>query len=194
MNSEQLANFEAGINAYNQSRFPLIAISCVADNWGIGKKGKLLYRSSKDLRIFQRATSAHKGSVIVMGGTSYREIGKPLPNRTTLAITRRRMARQSGLVVANSFKEAEQLIEIARKTHPVWICGGEEIYKHFLAKCDYALITHAREKQRYKPQPDYVGADRFFPMEHLGDVLEEYPSEDDIGFRLDVKLYEVLKK
>lgn len=72
---------------------------------GIGKDNKLLWRIPEDLKRFKQITSGHP---IIMGRKTYESIGRPLPNRTNIVVTRDKQYAISGTIVVYSLKEAIQ--------------------------------------------------------------------------------------
>ncbi|MBR3245758.1 MAG: dihydrofolate reductase [Parasporobacterium sp.] len=127
------------------------AIVAVDRNWAIGKGGKLLTSIPDDLRFFRQTT---RDKVVIMGRKTLESLpgGLPLPNRTTVVVTRDPDYKMNGIVLTHSVEEA---IEEAKKLNTdIYICGGGEIYKQMLDLCDEALVTYI----------DYpYQADTYFP-------------------------------
>ena len=100
------------------------AIVAVAKNNVIGKDNDLIWRLSKDLKRFKEITTGHH---IIMGRLNYESIGRPLPNRTTVIITRQTDYTAEGCVVVNSLEAA---LEVARNNgeSEAFIIGGAQIY------------------------------------------------------------------
>lgn len=94
----------------------------------LGKDNELLWKLSADLKRFKKVTTGHH---IIMGRKTFESIGKPLPNRTTIIITRNDNYFKDGCLVANSI---EQAIELAENDNEVFIIGGGQIYKQALEK------------------------------------------------------------
>lgn len=90
-------------------------------NNAIGKNNNLLCRLSNDLKRFKKITMGHH---ILMGRKTFESIGKPLPGRTTVIITRQKDYIQEGCKIANSIEEA---INLCQDTE-IFIIGGGEIY------------------------------------------------------------------
>jgi dihydrofolate reductase len=80
------------------------------------------------------------GHPILMGRKTYESIGKPLPGRTTVIITRQHDFEAPGCIVTNSVDEA--IAEAQKLDQDVYIIGGAEIYKQALAKVDTIYLTH----------------------------------------------------
>jgi len=102
----------------------------------------------EDLKFFKRTTSGHP---IVMGRKTYESIGKPLPKRQNIVLTRDKKWNAEGITVIHS---PEDLSEIELQDNHVFIIGGAEIYQVFLPLLDELIITHVLEK--------YTG-DTYFP-------------------------------
>jgi len=113
-------------------------IAAVAENGLIGKDNKLPWHLPADLRFFKKTTLGHP---IIMGRKNFESIGKVLPGRTNIMLTRNAdFAETENLKVAHSLKEA---FEIARETgaDECFVIGGAEIYKEALPFCQKLYIT-----------------------------------------------------
>jgi dihydrofolate reductase len=102
----------------------LVAIAAVARNGVIGADGDIPWRIPADWRRFKALTT---GSTLVMGRKTYDSIGRALPGRTTVVITRDRRWRGDGVLVAPSVEEALAQAS-ARETETIWVAGGGEVY------------------------------------------------------------------
>ena len=100
----------------------------------IGRDGELPWRLSTDLRRFKQITM---GGVLIMGRRTYDSIGRPLPGRTTIVITRNPTWSAEGVERAASPEEALRLAG-DRET---FVVGGAEIYRLLLPKCTDLLLT-----------------------------------------------------
>jgi len=113
-------------------------IAAVAKNGLIGKDNKLPWHLPADLRFFKKTTLGHP---IIMGRKSFESIGKALPGRTNIVLTRNaNFAAAENLKIAHSLEEA---FEIARETgaDECFVIGGAEIYKEALPLCQKLYIT-----------------------------------------------------
>lgn len=121
----------------------------VMDNdCAIGRNGGLLTWLPDDMKRFRETT---KGSVVIMGRKTYESFPKrPLPNRENLVLSRSAKAIE-GAEVFPSVKSVLERVKNSEK--PVFVIGGEEIYKQFAPYCDEALITRVYES---------FGGDTFF--------------------------------
>lgn len=128
---------------------PRIAlIAAVARNGAIGKDNALLWHLPEDLKFFKRTTL---GCPVIMGRKTYDSIGRPLPGRRNIVITRQADWSASGVDTASSLTEALSLAADAPK---VFIIGGAQIYEQALPLVQDIVLTEV--------DADY-DADAFFP-------------------------------
>jgi len=114
----------------------------MADGGVIGRAGGLPWRVSSDLKRFKAMTM---GKPVVMGRKCYESIGKPLPGRPNIVISRNPDFRPEGVTLAHSLEEALGLArELGWKTGADEICviGGGEIYRQSLEIADLLHVTH----------------------------------------------------
>lgn len=109
-------------------------VAAVARNGVIGRDGGLPWHLPGDLRRFKRLTM---GGTLVMGRKTYESIGRPLPGRTTVVVTRQPDWSVEGVVVARSVKEALE----AAGDGEVFVVGGAEIYRQTMEVADALEIT-----------------------------------------------------
>ena len=124
-------------------------VAAVAANGVIGKDGTLPWHLPGDLRHFKRLT---KGHVLVMGRRTFDSIGRPLPGRTTIVVTRRPEWHADGVLTAPGVPEA--LAHAARIDEEVFVAGGQEIFRDALPVADRMVIS------RVDARPD---GDTVFP-------------------------------
>ena len=117
----------------------LTAIVAMTQDRVIGRAGKLPWNLPEDLAFFKRTTSGHP---IVMGRKTYESIGRPLPNRRNIVLTRNLNWSAPGLEVIHQPDQLQQLPEIKDQ---VFIIGGSEIYTAFLPQLDDLLVSHVFE-------------------------------------------------
>src|SRR5258705_13468136 len=91
---------------------------------GIGLKGKLPWRLSSDMKRFRELTMGHH---IIVGRKTFESIGKALPGRHTIIVTRNPQFRAEGCFVVRSLEEALDLAR-ARGESEAFVCGGAQIY------------------------------------------------------------------
>lgn len=123
-------------------------IVAIARHGAIGKDNALLWHISDDLKRFKRITSGHP---VVMGRKTYESLGRPLPNRINVVITRNTDFRAEGCTVVHSMAEAVSLFPA---TEEVFVIGGAQIYAEALDIADKFYLT--------KVEAQY-DADTFFP-------------------------------
>lgn len=147
----------------------LTIIAAVAENNALGKNNDLIWHLPADLKRFKKVTLGHH---IIMGRKTFESLGKPLPNRTTIIISRNKSFSAEGCIVVSSLEDA---IIHAREDNNPYILGGGEIYKQALAYADFldlTLVHHSFEE-----------ADTFFPEIDLS-KWSEIERED---FKADAK-------
>lgn len=117
---------------------PKIAVVVAMDRKrGIGKDNKLPWNIPEDLKHFRALTSGHP---IIMGRKTFESIGRPLPNRTNIVITRDSTYKHEGCTIIHSIEEA---IEYAKKkdNEVIFIIGGGQIFSRSLALADTLYLT-----------------------------------------------------
>jgi dihydrofolate reductase len=151
----------------------LSAIVAMAANRCIGKDNTLPWRLPADLKRFKQLTLGH---TLILGRKTYESIGRPLPGRTMLVVTRQRDYAPEGVQVAHSLEEA---LERASGDE-VFIAGGAELYRQAMDRVERLHLTQVHA--------DYEG-DTFFPEVDLSAwrlVSEEHhpatPSEPAFSF------------
>lgn len=127
----------------------LSLIVAKAEDGAIGKQGDLPWRLSSDLKRFKQLTMGHH---LIMGRKTFESIGRPLPGRTTVVITRNPNWGSEGVLVASSL---DQAIEITKEDSEPFVIGGAEIYRQFLAQVDRLYLTDVHTS--------VADADAFFP-------------------------------
>jgi len=110
-------------------------IAALAENRVIGLNNTLPWRLPNDLKHFRRLTTGH---AIILGRKNYESIGKPLPERTNIVITRNRDFRADGCLIAHSLDEA---LVLADNDPEIFIIGGAEIYRAALARTNRLYLT-----------------------------------------------------
>lgn len=123
-------------------------IVAVAKGGAIGKEGKMPWKIPGEQRQFKDLTTGH---VVIMGRTSYEEIGHPLPERTNIVVSKTKVFSGENLYTVKSLQEA---IERAGQEE-IFIAGGAEVFQEALPLADKIYMTYVDMEV-----PD---ADRFFP-------------------------------
>jgi dihydrofolate reductase len=115
----------------------IVGIAAVARNGVIGSGNDIPWRISEDWQRFKRLTM---GQVLIMGRKTYDSIGRPLPGRTTLVLTRDRMWRGDAVRAVPTLDEAfAQAVALAPET--VFVAGGGEIYRQAWPRLSRLEIT-----------------------------------------------------
>ena len=127
----------------------LSIIVAISENNAIGKDNQLLWHLPADLKHFKEITTGH---TIIMGRKTYDSIGKPLPNRRSIVITRNVNLVISGVEVVDSLANA---IELCNHDDEAFIIGGAEIYQQSLPYATHIYLTQVHET---------FEADAFFPV------------------------------
>jgi dihydrofolate reductase len=128
-----------------------LIVARATDN-AIGKDNDLLWKIKDDLRLFKRTTAGH---VVIHGRKSFESIGRPLPNRTNIIVTRNTDYKANGAFVTNSLEEAIALGKKLEMKDEIFILGGAEIYRQSLDLVDRMYLSEVKAK--------YPEADAYFP-------------------------------
>ena len=148
--------------------FTLKAIAAVSLDGVIGRNGDLPWRLKEDLAWFKKITSGH---TVLMGRKTWDSLGRPLPNRRNLVLSRS--------------LEAEEGMEVIRSTEgfqdlglkgDVFVIGGGEVYSMLLPKCDELYLT--------KVFRNVEDGDAFFPeYENLFEPMEILAKTEEFEIR-----------
>lgn len=160
----------------------LSIIVAVAQNGAIGRNNELLWHISEDLKYFKSTTMGHP---VIMGRKTYESVGRPLPGRRNIVLTK-------GILPAPQIKNPqttsmetvhslEEILEIAKGDGEFFIMGGGMLYNAMFGKADKLYITRI--------YADAEDADTFFPaisgdeweMEREGERMHD--EENDIDFQ-----------
>lgn len=104
-------------------------------NGAIGKDNQLLWKLKDDMKFFKETTSGH---TVIMGRKTFESIGKALPNRTNIVITRQKGFSANDCIVVSSLEEA---IKKVYRNQKIFIIGGGEIYKQAVKLADRIYAT-----------------------------------------------------
>lgn len=154
----------------------IIAIVAIAKNYAIGKDGKLPWHYPADLKFFKETTTGH---AVVMGLHTWESIGRPLPNRLNIILSRTAQIEETPKV--KLLRSKDEVLELEKTLDTeLFIIGGAKTYETFADVIDKWLVTEV---------PDEVeGADTFMPA----DFLDVFALKDtkDLDGELKVKIYE----
>lgn len=123
-------------------------IAAVSENDVIGREGDLPWHLPADLRFFKRKTVGH---TLIMGRKTFDTVGKPLPRRRSIVLSRQEDYSPLGVEVVSSLEAA---LELAGDEEEVFIAGGAWVYREAMAVADRLYITRVHGE---------VEGDTFFP-------------------------------
>src|SRR2546430_13571131 len=118
----------------------------MSENRVIGAGGKIPWHLPEDFKWFRKMTT---GQVIVMGRKTFESIGRPLPNRATIVLSRSQFSHPGVLTLSDLRR-----IDLANETRAVFICGGAQVYAQALPLCSDLYLTLVKR---------VVDGDAFFP-------------------------------
>jgi dihydrofolate reductase len=136
------------------------AIAAMSENRVIGNGNKIPWHLPEDFKWFKKMTT---GQIIVMGRKTFESIGKPLPNRTTIVLSRTNF-QHPGVQTISDLSEIERAIPNVADRQ-IFICGGAQIYEQALPLCSDLYLTLVKRT---------VEGDAFFPpFENHFELAEE---------------------
>lgn len=134
----------------------LSQIVAIGENFAIGKDNKLLWHFPEDLKYFKTQTS---GKIMIMGRKTYDSLGKPLPKRFHIVISRKPQTSEFANVhFVTTIEEAIAFAKTKIGEYPeeVMVVGGAEIYKQTRRQCDRLYVTRI---------PGQYEGDTFYPAD-----------------------------
>lgn len=148
----------------------LAIIAAIDRNRGIGKDGRLPWHISEDLQRFKRLTTGH---TVLMGRKTFQSIGKPLPHRRNVVLSR------TPLPGVETYPSLETALAVLADDDIVFVIGGGQVYDRVLATADRLYLTIVERE---------VEADTFFPpYAHLiGTAFVLVETEQRDGYRFEV--------
>jgi dihydrofolate reductase len=153
-------------------------IAAMSENHVIGKDNQLLWHMPNDLKHFKNTTSGH---TVIIGRKTFESVGKPLPKRRNIIITRQHITIE-GCEVVNSIEAA---LALCAGEEEVFIVGGAEIYKLSLHLTDRVYLTIIHH---------HFDGDSFFPeiSQNVWKELsrENHPADDKNAFAYSFVTYE----
>ena len=148
------------------------AIAAMSLNRVIGNKNNIPWHLPEDFKWFKKTTMGH---VLLMGRKTFNSIGRPLPGRDTVVLTRNPES-IIGIPTFNSIEAFEQADEFQKRK--VFVCGGAEIYRQTLEKCSDLFLTLVKQK---------IEGDTFFPdyesLFDTGTILHKTEEFEIIHYR-----------
>jgi dihydrofolate reductase len=160
-------------------------IAAIGKNNELGKDNNLLWNLPEDLKRFKKTTN---GACMIMGRKTFDSIGKPLPNRTSIIITRDTSRTIEGAIVVGSLKQAFIAARKLNQEH-AFVIGGEQIFLQSLPYADNLDITHVHE---------YFDADVFFPAIDLKKFRKissrDFSADEKNKYNYSFAIYERIEK
>jgi dihydrofolate reductase len=150
-------------------------------NNGIGYQNQLPWRLPADFRLMKQTTMGHH---LIMGRKTYESIGKPLPGRTSIIVTRNPGYQAESCLVAHSVPDALSLAEASGEDES-FIFGGSQIYMEGLPYTDRIYLTHIQAE--FKVDAYFPDLDRSVWLETLA---EFYPADQENQFPFYYLIYE----
>jgi dihydrofolate reductase len=142
-------------------------LAAVAANGVIGRDNDLPWHLPADLRRFKETTVGH---TIVMGRKTYDSIGRPLPKRRSIVVTRNRQLQIDGVDVVHSIEEA---LDLAAGEGVVFIIGGATIYHAAMTLADELAITHVHAEVDGDTGFPRIDSDTWVEVDR-----EDHPADD----------------
>lgn len=149
-------------------------IAAISENRVIGNENKLLWHIPEDMKRFKKLTTGH---AVIMGRKTYESIGKPLPKRTNIIITRDEDYKTEGCLVVHSLAEAIRLAKElpadakAMAGKKIFIIGGGQIFEQAIKLADKLYLTTV--------EGEFAG-DTFFPdYANFKKIVYEKKSQDN---------------
>ncbi|WP_295654412.1 dihydrofolate reductase [uncultured Mucilaginibacter sp.] len=132
-------------------KLTITIVVAISSNYAIGKNNQLLWHLPKDLKHFKDTTA---GGTVIMGRKTFDSVGRPLPKRRNIVITRQDIE-IAGCEVVKSLEEA---IAICKTEAEVFIVGGAEIYRqamHLTDRIYLTIVHHSFDADTFFPEIDY---------------------------------------
>ena len=139
----------------------MIAIAAMGLNRAIGIDGRIPWHLSKDLKFFKHMT---QGNVVVMGRKTFESLGRPLPNRENVVLTRQPLELPGARRIASLDEVSEP-----EDGRTLFVIGGAQVYEELLPRCGELLLTVVKQSPE---------ADAFFPEFESRFALAEILDED----------------
>jgi dihydrofolate reductase len=154
----------------------IIGIVAISENYAIGRGGKLPWHYSADLKHFKETTM---GGTIVMGSSTWRAIGRPLPGRQSIVLSRSEIPDLlNEVILCHSVKQALERAE--RLNGDIFIIGGAGVYESFQDEIARWIVTRIPET--------IDDADVYMPLQFLDDF--ERVERKEIGEGLVVEIFD----
>lgn len=155
-------------------------IAATDKNRAIGKDNAMPWHLPEDFAHFKKTTT---GGVVLMGRKTAQSLGRALPGRANLVLTRGSQTPHTDMIAVGSFEQAEQWAQ-DNGYDTIWVIGGEEVYTQSLDKADELVVTHVNTV--------ISDADAYFPV--IGSEWHEvehtyYPQSERNPHAFDIVVY-----
>lgn len=147
-------------------------IAAIGKNRELGRGNKLIWHIPKDLKRFREVTLGHP---IIMGRKTFESIGRLLPNRTNIIITRDPNYKVEGAIIVSSIQEALRQAQGKLGSEEIFIIGGAQIYALGMRYADKLYLTKIDEEAR--------DADTFFPDYSMFKKVISEEEQEGASFR-----------
>lgn len=148
-------------------------IACVSRDFGLGYQGKLLWSLPEDMQFFKQTTMGHP---VVMGSKTFESIGRPLPGRENIVLSRGEI--DAGVKVVHSKDELDQYLDSLEEEK--FIIGGASLYGMYLDEAETLYLT---EVEGEKPADTFFP--KFDPENYNREVLKVCANDlDQTGFKI----------
>jgi len=144
----------------------LTAVVAMTPDRVIGRAGALPWHLPEDLAFFKRTTCGHP---IVMGRKTFESIGRPLPRRRNIVLTRDSAWSADGVELIHHVDELEKLPGLEGE---VFIIGGAEVYSAFMHRLDELLVSHVFEP--YEGDTHFPKFEEDFPVSEVTEVHDAF--------------------
>ncbi len=153
----------------------IIGIVAIAQNYAIGRDGKLPWHYSADLKFFKQTTLNH---AVVMGFNTWKSIGKPLPQRLNIVLSRSSNLESQPTVLL--LRSTDEVLSLANYLNcDLFVIGGAKTYENFADAVDEWIVTEVPETDE--------NADTFMPKDFLDNFKVKETKELENNLR--VKIY-----
>ncbi|MEO8072817.1 MAG: dihydrofolate reductase [Acidobacteriota bacterium] len=159
---------------YDLQTMAIIGIVAVAQNYAIGKDGKLPWHYSADLKFFKQTTLNH---AVVMGFNTWKSIGKPLPKRLNIVLSHSQIIENQPNVLL--LRSTEEVLALSKYLNcDLFVIGGAKTYENFADAIDEWIVTEVPEKVE--------NADTFMPPNFLDkfQIREIRKLEDNLKIKM----------
>jgi len=146
-------------------------IAAIAKKNALGNNNQLIWHLPADLKRFKKVTANHH---VIMGRKTFESLGKPLPNRTNIIITRNGNFKAEGCIIVNSLQQA---IEASKEDENPYILGGAEIYNQTIEiadKLDLTFVHHQFEADAFFPEINALIWKEIFREDFKADEKNKY--------------------